>query len=50
MKKERAWRKADGSKIEPKERPAPNIERAPDLFNVAPFAPSIAPSERPGDR
>jgi len=42
--KQRAWRKADGSKIEPKEERAPAIERGPDLFDVSPFGPNAATS------
>lgn len=49
-KKDRAWRKADGSKIEPKEERAPAIERGPDLFDVSPFGPNAAKTVQMGNR
>lgn len=40
--KKRSWRRADGSKLEPKEERAPAFERPLDLFDVAPFGPNAA--------
>lgn len=48
--KKRTWRKADGSKIEPKEERAPAIARGPDLFDVSPFGPNAATFVHTRDR
>lgn len=42
--KKRAWRKADGSRIEPKDELAPAVEHVPDLFDVSPFIVAGSPS------
>lgn len=46
----RQWRKADGSKLDPKGERAPAVDRAPDLFDAAPFGPNAATLKNPGNR